>query len=614
MKKEKSLSDLIKQANKSNPDHSLGEVKSLLDSGKKSALQHKLSYQPRWINKMFNPLNLIVMTLIIALLTTVLLVNPLKDKGSVRSFSQEFQVAGSTFQVEAEGELPDASQSITQNPINKELLSSDNSVKSTTETQNTPNHLNRSNHSITMAASAPKTPKDTTINGTIFELSKEQLEKLGFMFDDEGYYYLNKMPDGSLLNFWSFYGDLNSGKGGSYGFGKGGYINQSNKQTKTEFDFYPQIITDIAGNPIGQIFRKETRPIDPVEFEEMNDELLPVLFRYKDVGGQRKQDIIVWFRISDELIEILNNLEIKDQRYIDFLGAIAADGTDVKVDYNFEIEFNEFEGIKLDRETLECLGFSISDSALDYKYENNGDWITFFYNQTGVGYNNISISKFKNLQDSLMLIASPPLLCGMTDFLGKYHITLPSFMDVSQEGLGGDFFDYCIPIQTCEIIGLPNIEKTSFWFYPNERFFSCLPDSIGDPMRKEFNYHKRESGIVDEIIIEDFEPTSENEAIPCEYFPSFCEGLPGLDNIHLYPNPADNLINIDIILSKAKTIDYRIFDLGGRLLLDDHPRRIYKNEGKYTEKMDISSLTPGLYLLVLTDDEGARMTKRLVKN
>ena len=185
-------------------------------------------------------------------------------------------------------------------------------------------------------------------------------------------------------------------------------------------------------------------------------------------------------------------------------------------------------------------------------------------------------------------------------------------MDVSKEGLGGDFFDYCIPIQTCEIIGLPNIEKTNFWFYPNERFFSCLPDSISEPMRKEFNYHKKQSGIVNEIIIEDFVPNE--DPVPCEYFPSFCEGLPGLDRLHLYPNPAEDMINIDVMLSKEKTIDFRVFDLSGRLLLDDHPRRNYKSEGKYTEKMDLSSLTPGLYLLVLTDDEGAKMTKRLVKN
>ena len=109
MKKLKSLSDLIKQANESNPDHSLGEVTNLLKSGKKSALQHLSSYRPQRINNMFNPLNLIVMTLIIAILTTVLLINPMNEKGPDGSLSEELQVTGYTLQVEeSELQVPDS--------------------------------------------------------------------------------------------------------------------------------------------------------------------------------------------------------------------------------------------------------------------------------------------------------------------------------------------------------------------------------------------------------------------------------------------------------------------------------------------------------------------------
>ena len=87
-----------------------------------------------------------------------------------------------------------------------------------------------------------------------------------------------------------------------------------------------------------------------------------------------------------------------------------------------------------------------------------------------------------------------------------------------------------------------------------------------------------------------------------------------IENVNVYPNPASGIVNMEVILSRGKSIDYRIFDLSGRLLVDDMPTRKYPKEGKYTEKMDVSGLTPGLYLLVLTDDEGARMTKRIVKN
>ena len=75
-----------------------------------------------------------------------------------------------------------------------------------------------------------------------------------------------------------------------------------------------------------------------------------------------------------------------------------------------------------------------------------------------------------------------------------------------------------------------------------------------------------------------------------------------------------NRLNIDITFGNAKTIDYRIFDHSGRVLLDDYLQKIYDQEGIYMETMDISNLNLGLFLNVLTDDGGARMTRKIVKN
>jgi hypothetical protein len=104
-----------------------------------------------------------------------------------------------------------------------------------------------------------------------------------------------------------------------------------------------------------------------------------------------------------------------------------------------------------------------------------------------------------------------------------------------------------------------------------------------------------------------------DETVPCEYFPSFCEGLPGLDDLNVYPNPATDILNVEVIISRAKSIDYRVFDISGRLMVDDVETREYQDAGQYKERIDVSSLTEGFYLLVLTDEEGARMTKRIVK-
>ena len=104
------------------------------------------------------------------------------------------------------------------------------------------------------------------------------------------------------------------------------------------------------------------------------------------------------------------------------------------------------------------------------------------------------------------------------------------------------------------------------------------------------------------------------EPVPCQYFPTFCEGLPGLDDINVYPNPATDLINVELTISRAKTVDFRVFDISGRLMIDELETKKYEDAGMYREQIDLSSLEEGFYLLVLTDDEGAKMTRRVIKN
>jgi hypothetical protein len=110
---------------------------------------------------------------------------------------------------------------------------------------------------------------------------------------------------------------------------------------------------------------------------------------------------------------------------------------------------------------------------------------------------------------------------------------------------------------------------------------------------------------------------SANEAIepvPCVYFSNLCESLPGLDFVNLYPNPATDKLNVDLVLQKAKKIQFRVFDLGGRMISDEGSPEIYPEGGQFKYQLDISTLQTGLYLLVMTDEEGAKLTKRFVKN
>ncbi len=187
-------------------------------------------------------------------------------------------------------------------------------------------------------------------------------------------------------------------------------------------------------------------------------------------------------------------------------------------------------------------------------------------------------------------------------------------MDSLRPGI--DWLELSIPIEFISDSTQVGYQCT-FWFLPSDELFNCLPDGIGEAMRKEYNYNVKPK-IVELVIIEDFHPTkTENtvpkEAQPCVYFPSFCEGLSGLDNLNIYPNPVGDQLSVEVTLNRAKRIDYRIFDLAGRQVNLDYLDKKYPDSGIYTENFDMQALKPGFYLLVLTDLEGGKMTKRLVK-
>ncbi len=593
---------MINKAKLSNPDHSLGEVTNLLDSGKKSGLQHKSSFKPRRINTMFKPLNLIVMTLIISILTAVLLINPWGARVS------EDAVANKELRVEKDIQAiqyPDTN-------IQKSVI--DTSEESKTVK---PSIFNKKTEESFYGETQNPLSKDS-IQGTIFELSKDQLNKLGFVINDDGFYYLNEQPDGSLLSLWSRYV---GGMGGDCGFGRTNIsyrLKQLEKLTPTKHDFYPVFITDRQGD-ISSHF-PEVKVISKGSFDENCNQLIPLLFRYKEVGGYNKSDIILWFKPSLRFLEILEAIEPSDQRLITMTEMILDLNGAININYNFEeaVMIEPIQIIKLDRQTLECLGFTFSEENIKFQYQYQGDMFHYRLDTNGgVASGFWAVNKIEKVIDSIQLVNAPPMLFSITNSRRKMMVGFESIKNRSRiDETNPIILDLCVPVKINDYTGKIPLEDFVFWFYPNEHFFDCLPDSIGEPMKKEFNFHKKELGIEDDLIIEDFVPTNDKkvEEVPCEYFPSFCEGLPGLDDLNVYPNPANEMLNMEVILSRGKSIDYRIFDLSGRLLVDDMPTRKYSKEGKYTEKMDVSGLTPGLYLLVLTDDEGARMTKRVVKN
>ena len=78
---------------------------------------------------------------------------------------------------------------------------------------------------------------------------------------------------------------------------------------------------------------------------------------------------------------------------------------------------------------------------------------------------------------------------------------------------------------------------------------------------------------------------------------------PFLRDLNVYPNPGDDIINLDyFVRRKVESLNMRVTDVTGReLMLQALPY----SQGPQRTAMDISGLTPGMYILVISDEAGS---------
>ena len=287
--------------------------------------------------------------------------------------------------------------------------------------------------------------------------------------------------------------------------------------------------------------------------------------------------------------------------------------------------------IELDSATLRCIGLNISDGSIEILWED-----TTYHCYRSNRY-------FQGITARSIAFTTQAWALRTASQLAGWKMKPVKFIALSSRGenkpvtrrqnlygyqLDPASFDILlnasIPIAIKGYNSAEKYMKVIFWLVPTVELINCLPDSIAVPMRKEFNRNIKPilAGLTEKngkpVKIDTpqnvFSAEELANPVPCQYFPSFCEGLPGLDNLRVYPIPTSDFLNIEILLLQSKKITYRLFDISGRVLNDKLPTKDYTVPGQYTEKLDLSGLNPGLYLLVLTDNEGARMTRRILKN
>ncbi len=612
MKEKDRLNQLFDQARSEKPIVEQNQINNLVKSGKQVSVKKiKLGKTGRGL---FNPQNLIIMISTLAIVTALLTIFSGNPEKANTNF-QEQHIPESFF---ATPELSEREKPA-EAKINKKKIGDKESLglgilfisPNTQKVHDTVEKLN----------------SDTLIIGEVLYLTQEELTRLGFLFNDDGFFYCNK-HDGGYLNFYSDRDPESKVEGWSSIFGVGKQaINQ--KKDITEFSFYPASITGIAGEQL-QNYSPRVESGSRYGKDYYDDLSVPVYFPGRWFVDDFTSDRIIWFHVTDEFFSQLPTDKVEKARarilLVKRLRKIPGNETKNLVDYELPgINQKRVNPIILSRNSMESLGLKVSINNVEYRFQFENSYVTMGLSIEGSNFKASANAVPQEMRFDQNY--NTPML-GTTLINGEYSVAIAAmfYPEVTDTV---DFFtnmhDISVPVRFIDDSLPAVVHKTIFWFYPTEEFFNCLPDSIGIPMAKEYNVNVapklqvftkerlKEMIITGILSGDEDQKTKTLETVPCEYFPSFCEGLPGLDNINVYPNPATDIINVEVIISREKSLDYRIFDISGRLMIDDVETKKYPDAGMYKQEIDISSLTDGFYLLVLTDDEGAKMTRRVIK-
>lgn len=82
-----------------------------------------------------------------------------------------------------------------------------------------------------------------------------------------------------------------------------------------------------------------------------------------------------------------------------------------------------------------------------------------------------------------------------------------------------------------------------------------------------------------------------------------------IDNLQItmYPNPSDELLNIDFESTESQNVSILLFDAGGKNIAME---KYDIENGKQTFQINTSLLAPGVYLLQIIDDNNANVSKQ----
>ncbi len=87
--------------------------------------------------------------------------------------------------------------------------------------------------------------------------------------------------------------------------------------------------------------------------------------------------------------------------------------------------------------------------------------------------------------------------------------------------------------------------------------------------------------------------------------------LSGLENLHIFPNPTDALLNISFQADSPKEMVLKIVDGQGKTIFVENLGTVAQ---EFSRMLDVTHLAPGVYMLSLESADGSKAVQRFVKH
>ena len=389
--------------------------------------------------------------------------------------------------------------------------------------------------------------------------------------------------------------------------------NRHNKQSLTSLDFYPVFVTTTLGKRLAYLDNNVDKSDE--YFSSVNDTLIPVLLKYSQVKGYFQNDVVVWFYPTPNFFKQIpfprpRNIEAVYNR-IKSLKEIQPYKNIVNYPLLEKFVVAPMKGVNtitLDPINLKALGFKKTFEG--YTYLNQLDEKAYIHLNVNVKVvQKLFISyKFWMGNKSYAINVDPPKNEPIKSTKLNFYPLFITYMDGElvfykrQYGnmLSQKLINLLVPVKIKDQEFVDKNDTLLLWFTPTKTFFKALPSNIGEELMEEYERYSN--------------PDSFKESKDYRYFESLFSTLSCVEDVTVYPNPASIFLNIDLLVINPCSFKIGIYDLNGVNVLEADKTYQYSLAGRYSEIINLEGLKSSIYFLVIFNEKGEKITKRIIIN